>query len=56
MNDSNKHTQQYPKTGDDFLVEASNSLEKAKLKYLGSVLKIKGSIIEVLDNISKKRG
>lgn len=56
MNDSNKHTKQSPKIRDDFLVEASNSLEKAKVKHLGVTLKIKGFIIEILDNISKKRG
>lgn len=56
MNDSNKHTKQSPKIRDDFLVEANNSLEKAKVKHLGVTLKIKGFIIEILDNISKKRG
>lgn len=55
MNNKNKHTQQSPEKRDEFLAEACQSLEKAKLKHFGLSLKIKSFIIEILDNFRKKR-
>ena len=54
MNNKNKHTQQSPQKRDEFLAGACHSLEKTKLKHFGLSQKIKGSIIEILDNIRKK--
>lgn len=56
LNNKNKHTQQSPQKRDEFLAEACQSLEKAKLKHFGLSKKIKSSIIEILDNFRKKRG
>lgn len=56
MNNKNKHIQQSPQKRDEFLWEACHSLEKTKLKHFGLSQKIKGSIIEMLDNFRKKRG
>ena len=54
MNNKNKHTQQSPQKRDEFLAGACHSLEKTKLKHFGLSQKIKGSIIEILDNVRKK--
>lgn len=56
MNNKNKHIKQSPQKRDEFLSEACHSLEKTKLKHFGLSQKIKGSIIEMLDNFRKKRG